>query len=87
MPDAHIADLLQRGAKEHPARAALLARGRSPLTYRDLDEVACRTAHALAGADGFDTSRVALVLEHGPVLATCSLSIARATTCVPPSTW
>ena len=78
-----ISRLLQEQATRSPDALAILAPGRTPLTYdrlyRHIDDVV-QTLHTM-GLGRHD--RVALVLPNGPEMAVASLAVAAGATCVP----
>jgi oxalate---CoA ligase len=62
---------------------ALLAPGRSPLTYAGLTELVSGTAAGLRASGVGPAARVALIVENGPEAATSFLTIASAATVAP----
>ncbi|HWQ02112.1 MAG TPA: AMP-binding protein [Gaiellaceae bacterium] len=62
---------------------ALLAPGRSPLTYAALNELVSGTAAGLRASGVRPAARVALIVENGPEAATSFLTIASAATVAP----
>lgn len=82
-PPASIHDLLRAQAARQPEAAAILAPGRSPLSYAGLlgqAEAAVSALNAL-GLDRND--RVALVLPNGPELAAAFVALGAGVTCAP----
>jgi acyl-CoA synthetase (AMP-forming)/AMP-acid ligase II/thioesterase domain-containing protein len=82
-PPSSVADLLDSAAAGNPEAPALLAPGRSPLTYRALCELVARTAGSLRTAGIDPQDRVALLVENGPEAAIASLAIASAAAVAP----
>src|SRR5262245_44760810 len=78
-----IPHLLEAQARRIPDAAALLAPGRTPLTYerlwRHADDVV-RTLHTMGVGRG---DRVVLVLPNGPEMAAALLCVACGATCAP----
>jgi acyl-CoA synthetase (AMP-forming)/AMP-acid ligase II len=70
-------------AQATPSAPAILAPGRTTLTYAGLSTRIVHTAHALANAGFGRCDRIALALPHGPEMAVASLAIASCATCVP----
>ena len=66
-----------------PAAPALLAPGRTPLSYERLLTFVAETAGGLRAHGLGPHSRVALVVENGPEAATAFLSIGRAAAVAP----
>ena len=71
-----ILHMLGARAAKHPTAAALLAPGRSPLTYRGLDRHVQDTAKHLNALGLGANNRVAIVLPNGPEMATAFLAVA-----------
>ncbi|PON11852.1 hypothetical protein C2W62_42660, partial [Candidatus Entotheonella serta] len=75
--------MLQNRAKQYPEASAILAPGRTPLSYgklgRQVDDV--RAFLYTAGLGRYD--RIALVLPNGPEMAVASLAMASCMTCLP----
>src|SRR6266511_3316373 len=79
---SRVGDLLER-AGVHAEAPALLAPGRSPLAYAQLQELISRTAGELRARGIGPESRVALLVENGPEAASAFLSIAQAAAVAP----
>ena len=78
-----IPDLLQSHAEETPEASALLAPGRSPLTYAGLWGQAQTVVRALNLFGVGRNDRVGVVLANGPEMASAFVSVACAATCAP----
>jgi oxalate---CoA ligase len=78
-----IPELLRRSASATPDAPAITAPGRTPLTYRQLEEHVAHTAAALRALGVTRSDRVAVVLPNGPEMATAFLGVASAATCAP----
>src|SRR5712691_2572780 len=61
----NVADLVRDAAKDHPAKAALVFRGR-PVTFAELDDSVDLTAAALTAMGVDKGDRVALVAGNVP---------------------
>ncbi|MCX6083946.1 MAG: AMP-binding protein, partial [Caldiserica bacterium] len=72
----HAADLVPHGV-------ALVAPGRSPMTYQALAEHVSRTTERLLACGIGRASRVAVALPPGPEMASAFLSVTSAAVCVP----
>ena len=83
IPFACIPDLLEHQAKRIPDAPAILAPGRTPLTYALLYEHVSKTARALRRIGIGSHDRVAVVLPNGPELAVAILGVAASATCAP----
>jgi acyl-CoA synthetase (AMP-forming)/AMP-acid ligase II/thioesterase domain-containing protein len=83
MPPDALDRLVADGARAWPARPAILAPGREPLTYAGLAAVVETTVAALRAAGIGRADRVALVTANGPEAATAFLGIAGAAAAVP----
>jgi oxalate---CoA ligase len=82
-PAQSIADLLRDAARRNPHAVAIMAPGRTPVTYdslfRALDEV-----RAVLNRTGLGRGdRVALVIPDGPEMAVASVAVAASAVCVP----
>jgi acyl-CoA synthetase (AMP-forming)/AMP-acid ligase II len=75
--------LLRAQAQRQPRAPAILAPGRSPLTYADLWRQIERVAGALNAHGANPKTRVAVALPNGPEMATATLGLAANATCVP----
>ena len=78
-----IVHQIHQNAARRPEAAALLAPGRSALTYRRLVETLEAGAARLAESGVQPGDRVALVLPNGPEMAAAFLTVISATTCAP----
>jgi oxalate---CoA ligase len=78
-----LSDLLHAQAARHADAPAILAPGRTPLTYAGLWRQAHRIARALQAYGAGPTTRVAVVLPNGPELASALLGVAACVPCVP----
>lgn len=78
-----LAGLLIRQCRQSPSAAAILAPGRTSLTYQCLEELLDRTAVHLASAGICPGKRVAVVLPNSPEMATCFLAVSSLATCAP----
>ena len=78
-----VASLVERVAREDPARAALLAPQRVPLDYGTLFELLGSATVQLRDRGVESTDRVALVVPNGPEAATAFLALASAAACAP----
>jgi acyl-CoA synthetase (AMP-forming)/AMP-acid ligase II/acyl carrier protein len=80
---ATLPALLAARAKSAPGSAALLAPGRSPLTYKSLVEETAAAAAALRSFGIRRNERVALALPPGPECATAFLAVASVAAAAP----
>src|SRR5712691_1387415 len=78
-----MGDPLQRAAAQEPEAPALLAPGRSSLTYSALLELVSGTAGGLRASGIGPEDRVALLGENGPEAASAFLSVAQAAAVAP----
>jgi acyl-CoA synthetase (AMP-forming)/AMP-acid ligase II/acyl carrier protein len=78
-----LGDLLACHSRTAPERDAILAPGRSPMTYRALWTSANDTLRGLRSIGVGRGDRVAVVLPEGPESAVTNLSIAASAVCVP----
>ncbi|HEU5188161.1 MAG TPA: amino acid adenylation domain-containing protein [Methylomirabilota bacterium] len=78
-----LRDLLEAHARHAPTAAAIVAPGRTPLSYRDLLAHVDDTAQRLAGAGLGGRARIAIVAPQGPEAAVAILAVAAAAVCVP----
>ncbi|MGW1976735.1 non-ribosomal peptide synthetase [Streptomyces sp. NPDC001889] len=74
--DLHLSRLVARRCGRHPGRAALLAPGLPPLTYRELARRVEETGRVLRDCGITPADRVALALPHGPSAAVAYLGAA-----------
>jgi acyl-CoA synthetase (AMP-forming)/AMP-acid ligase II/aryl carrier-like protein len=81
--DGTLSALLHEQATKQPDAPAILALGRSPLTYAALWEQAQHIAATLRSRSTTASLRVALVLPNGPEMATAFLGVASCAVCVP----
>jgi acyl-CoA synthetase (AMP-forming)/AMP-acid ligase II len=58
-------DLINRGAKHYPDRTAIVYEEQS-FTFKEVDQLSSRLAHALYAAGAHQGDRVALLLNNGP---------------------
>lgn len=79
----NLEDLLAYYGRTAPGRNAILAPGRSALTYGGLWVCAKRVLHALRGFGVDRGDRVAVVLPDGPETAVAIIVVASAAVCVP----
>jgi oxalate---CoA ligase len=82
-PAASVGRLLESQAARRPGAAAIVAPGRSPLTYRRLHQQVSEVADRLKGFGLGRNDRVAVTLPNGPEMAAAFLGIAAAATCAP----
>jgi oxalate---CoA ligase len=82
VPDG-IGPWLQRLAEQRGAASAILAPGRSPLSYTRLHEQVASTGKTLRRLGVGRGDRVAVMLPNGPEMATAFLSIAATASCAP----
>lgn len=75
--------LLQEQARTRPNEVAILAPGRSPLTYAALWQQALCVVGGLKLQGVSHSSRVAVVLPNGPEMAVAFLAVSTCATCVP----
>jgi amino acid adenylation domain-containing protein len=78
-----ISHLLTKWAEHTPDACAILAPGRSPLTYGQLQRHAADVVQAFRSLGLGRHDRVALVLSNGPEMAVACLAAAAGATCVP----
>lgn len=74
---------VRKHINQTPGALAVLAPGRTALTYRQLGEQLDRTALSLALAGIYPGKRVAVVLSNGPEMATCFQALSSIATCAP----
>ena len=79
----HIGALIDRAAREHGKRSALVAEGRVPLLYGDVPALVGAVADRLRQRAIGPDDRVALVIPNGPEAASAFLSVACAAVCAP----
>ena len=70
-------DLIERGARAHGDRVAMIVEGRS-YTFREVDERANRLARSLIAAGADKGARVAVLLDNGPDSIPVDFAIAKA---------
>jgi acyl-CoA synthetase (AMP-forming)/AMP-acid ligase II/acyl carrier protein len=80
---ASIGHLLEAQARHRPDAVAIVAPGRSPLTYRRLHEQVSEVVDRLKGLGLVRNDRVAVTLPNGPEMAAAFLGVAAAVTCAP----
>jgi len=78
-----LGDLLASHARSASDRVAILAPGRSPMTYGTLWVQATETVHRLRELGVGRRDRVAVVLPDGPEAAVTMISVAAGAVCVP----
>lgn len=78
-----LSGLLHAHAARHGDAPAILAPGRTPLTYAGLWRQAQRVARALKACGAGPETRVGVVLPNGPELASALLGVAACVPCVP----
>src|SRR5207302_1975218 len=78
-----IGDFLGHHARKSPDREAILAPGRSPLTYAALAACANDAVRCLRNLGVRRTDRVAMVLSGGAEASVAMISVAAAAVCVP----
>jgi amino acid adenylation domain-containing protein len=78
-----LRDLLAFYARTAPIRDAILAPGRSPVTYRELWALANDAVRELRRLGINQRDRVAVVLPRGPENAVAVIAVATAAVCVP----
>jgi acyl-CoA synthetase (AMP-forming)/AMP-acid ligase II len=76
-------ELVESSASVSPEAAAILAKGRRPLTYRELLDHLRSTTTGLTQLGLRRNDRVAIVLPNGPEMATFFLSVASVATSAP----
>src|SRR5512134_1025989 len=82
-PVTTIATLLREQAERQPDRVAILAPGRTALSYAGLWRQAQHLAERLRLHGVTPSTRVAVVLPNGPEIASAFLSVAACAVCVP----
>ncbi len=82
-PYTCLYDLLRGRAEHSPEAPAILAPGRSPLTYGELYRHTDDIRQTLNAAGFGRQHRIALVLPNGPETAVASLALATGMTCLP----
>lgn len=82
-PFSSLPDLLSNCARNWPDRYAILAPGRTPMTYGALWMQAHDVAHGLRSIGVGRTDRVAVVLPDGPEAAVAMIAVAVGAVCVP----
>jgi acyl-CoA synthetase (AMP-forming)/AMP-acid ligase II/acyl carrier protein len=75
--------LLEAHARRAPSAPAIVAPGRTSLTYRELLACLDDTSRRLGGAGLGDRARIAVVAPQGPDAAVALLAVAAAAVCVP----
>jgi acyl-CoA synthetase (AMP-forming)/AMP-acid ligase II/acetyltransferase-like isoleucine patch superfamily enzyme/acyl carrier protein len=83
MSSRTLPELLKRRAEAAPEALAILAPGRTPLTYRQLSAQVEATVAALRAYDLQQGDRVAVVLPNGPEMAVAFAGVAAGATCAP----
>lgn len=78
-----VSSLLKEQARRQPNAPAILAPGRSPLTYGGLWEQTQYLAVSLQALGVSHSTRVAVVLPNGPEMAVAFLGVAALATCAP----
>jgi acyl-CoA synthetase (AMP-forming)/AMP-acid ligase II len=82
-PSLCIPRLLVMRSAQTPDAPALLAPGRPPLTYRQLQDSVEDTVQTLQAQGLRPHDRVAVVLPHGPEMAVACLAVASGAICMP----
>lgn len=82
-PFSSLPDLLSTYARNAPDRYAILAAGRTPMTYGALFMQANDVVRGLRRIGVGRTDRVAVVLPDGPEAAVAMIAVAAAAVCVP----
>ena len=83
VPFLHLNELFEHYARHSPDAPAILAPGRSALSYGALDQQISYVGGALRAMGLGRHDRVAVVLPNGPELAVAVLGVAASTTCLP----
>jgi acyl-CoA synthetase (AMP-forming)/AMP-acid ligase II len=78
-----ISSLVFQRAREHPNAPAILAPGRSALTFAGLGEQLREIADCLESVGVSHSTRVAIGLPNGPEMAVAFLAVAACATCAP----
>jgi len=78
-----IQEMLSVQARQHPERIALLAPGRAPMTYRQLNDEVKSHAEWLRSSGVEPSDRIALCLPNGPEMAVAFLAAAAVAVCAP----
>src|ERR1700681_4235589 len=78
-----IRQLIQAQAHACPEAPAILAPGRTALSYCGLEAARDRVSATLAGLSFERSDRIALVCSNGPEMAVAFLAIAGYATCAP----
>ena len=81
--DSTLSLLLHRQAVRQPEAPAVMAPGRTPLTYGGLAQQVGDVDAALAERGFTPSTRVAIVLPNGPEMATAFLGVASGAVCAP----
>ena len=81
--DRSLFEVLRRQARQNSTAVAVLAPGRSVLTYGRFLKQAEATVRQLRGANLKRNDRVAIVLPNGPEMAACFVAVACGATCAP----
>ncbi len=82
-PSTTISGILHRHAMLNPESLALLAPGRTPMTYGELWRQTCTLGAMLRERQVRRADRVGLLMGNGPELASALLGIAASATCMP----
>src|SRR5262245_11351754 len=83
VPFSCLPDLLEHQARCIPDAPAILAPGRTPLTYRRLYQHIDRMGRTLRAAGIGGSDRVAVVLPNGPEMPVAVLAVAACAVCAP----
>jgi len=78
-----IVEIIARHSRRTPDTLAILAPGRTPLTYQALTDQIDAAIRAVAAAGFRRGDRVALALPDGPEMAVALLAVTGSATCVP----
>ena len=82
-PPQSIAHLVDAAAAVAREAIAVMAPGRTPLTYRGLRSLVRRTGSALRALGVGPHHRVALMVSNGPEMAVASIAVAASAACAP----
>jgi acyl-CoA synthetase (AMP-forming)/AMP-acid ligase II len=78
-----LQSLIERQAKENPAAPAIMAPGRTAMSYGALEEQLATIGNGLTAAGIRRADRVAVVVPNGPEAATAVLGVACQAACAP----
>src|SRR6266571_1054570 len=83
VPFSRLSHLLEHQAKRIPGAPAILASGRTPLTYGRLYQHVDEMGNALRAMGIGRHDRIAVVLPNGPEMAVAILTVASNAACAP----